>query len=417
MAGRVRPPARARERWIDSVTGQNVKRGTPGAVRSGALFVSASPGPKPREIVDIGAGEVGPARTSRAGRKSYPVTLTDREIRARARQVVKARRALERLDAQLRRRKKAADLPGVRAIKPAGRKAADQYLARNAEFYSQFTAAGLDVQDQLREWADAQTTNCSGRSRKQCRLPESKAGERIFGSGGRNDQTVIRDLVRWIFSQANGRRWDGVEWGSVDEIDDALREAHAGAEANVGWQPLSAEVRWFPAMSGRFDAAQLASHPDLRDNPKALRVLAREANATTAKDAHRRLSEAYAAGSGCLTPETAKIVRMRIRLLAKIARAPELADGRAFCFKETSVQGAGEDLEGVEAGACEFPTIIEDSRRIAAACSDGYDPAWPLDAKLRQFEVEALPAAVQRARRGDAPRFVMPSPEPLDIPF
>jgi hypothetical protein len=411
MARSKKTRARARERWVDTITGEPVTPGSAGAVRAGGYVARARPREgEPLETIEVAEGELGKER------RTWAVEVDDATIRARAREVAKRRKALEKIGRDVRKRK-TERIPGLSATFKGGRIAADLYLGRNADFYSQFSE--VDAGDMLREWAGGEMVR-AGRSKRLVRFDQTKRGREILKpKRGATSIAMIRDLVRWQFGQASPRRWEAVDWGRLrgfDDADDALREAHARNEGAVGWSSLApAEPYWYPPLSGLYSGAELMAHPDVRDNPKAQAILSADLNAQAARTARERLEKAYEGARRCIEPDAARAVRRRIRLLRKIEREPEIADDRAFCFREVEAVGFGEDVGAVEAGACDFPTLVEDSRRLADACAVApYDPAWALGADLRSWEVESLPRAVRAARGTRAPVFVSPEP---DIPF
>lgn len=264
----------------------------------------------------------------------------------------------------------------------SARKAAVAFYRANELFF----AYVRDPVDGLRAWADGIDVR-SGRATR--RLVDTKAGRAILGAPQGAPQ--IQAALRWVFGRAKGRRWDAVDWGAIDRLEELIEPYFEAPDREASmpgiyWRPVDRVV------------------PFSERTPQQLAMLdADEAVALAEKESRLRLQEAvsdlrttYSETRDCLSPALRRKVEIRIAEWSKWARDPEKVPEYA-CEPDASTGGY----------VCDWPLVTGELRELRGACRHAYDPDWlesqrdepgfPPSADLEQ--VEQVPELV------DAPVF------------
>ena len=264
------------------------------------------------------------------------------------------------------------------------------------------------------------------------RLAETTKGAKILsaakGRGLGGNKPLLLAVLTWIFSQAKTKRYADVPWTSIESLNDQLDEAleMASDPSEVARFRSAQSTPVYPASSGRYDRGELVRHPDVQASPRAVAVAEADANLDLLTNVLGQLEAAYAAGRRCLAPEMRRTVLRRLRYLKqleahphRIASADICAHARTEASAEllTALAEAGQELEEYDP-ACTFPLLIEDTRRLAQVCEEGYEANWPAEAASEWSEhperyetrLQATPPAVLRRVATQRPLFTSDAP-------
>ncbi|MEE8309957.1 MAG: DUF3560 domain-containing protein, partial [Hyphomicrobium sp.] len=416
--GPARARGRAREQWVDAVTGEPVRAGTPGAIPSGDFVVRTRPRKgAPLQTVEIEPDELGEA--------SYRIDMTAAELASRASQVAQKQRKSQALEKKLGKLKGKQEIPGIRSTFRTASSAAEEFLRLNEFFYAPVMNESVDITDAARDWADQQEVwvprkgRARGSGKDQgyyARLHETAKGKQILaaqdGPGGR--QALLMAILTWIFSQVKSKKWADVPWDKIDtlnsEIEDQIERQDAGSFAIA--DRADQQVVVYPAASGLYDDIDLARHPEVAARPRARASIEARVNLEITEQARQRLEAAFEKAKQCLTPDARKTVQRRIRYLRKLEKNPLRISSASICAHARS-QSSLELMAALESGggeveerevACTFPLLIEDTKRLARTCESGYQDTWPVDEASRwldeperyEAELESAPLVLTR---------------------
>lgn len=363
---------RAYREYVDVLTGQRFAGPKSGAIASGR-YVARKRVNGRTVLVVVDREYVNPKGAS------FPV---DRD----------ADPELERAAKRLLERRKSKRPKGVRTTF-RGSKQAAEILYSNNPFYAE--AAEADPTDAVVEWMDFTVKRGRGRSK----FANTRTGKTIAAALQTRPTHAIKLALQWIVGQSRTRRWSEVDWRAVDEFNAALREAwergrDSGAYLAKGWTS-GGGMSWYPATSGRMrpgDTATGAEREVVRTSQEAGQLA----------EIEEELVLAVKAGKKCLTPPDRKIVNRRIKRVRWLMEHPKLIADSGFC---------GEKDEAV----CTYGSLLEDARKLRAACERPYDPDWPVHAATeaasegddrRLFD---FPGVVRREAEERAPRRSKPT--------
>jgi hypothetical protein len=428
-----RSRGRAREQWLDPITGQPVPAQSPGAVPSGA-FVARARARKgaPLQTVEIERQELGPA--------SYRIELTADELAVRARLQAEELRKERALETKLAKLKGKQAIPGIRETYRSASAAARDFLVLNEFYYAPVVDGVIDFYDAAREWADGQEVWVprKGRSRGSGRdagynerLSKTTKGRKLLETPGQTG--LLAAVLTWIFSQTASKRWDDVDWHRIeslnDQIDDAIETqdaGHAARGARSGHESLL-----FPAASGVYEGDELARHPEVQALPRARATVEGRLNVEALIEAKDQLEAAYKVAKPCLAPDVRRVIAKRLRYLRHLERNPIRIEAASICAHARATV-SGDLVAALEAGggsiedrslSCTFPLLIEDTKRLTRTCEEGYSPDWPADEVGRwgedpeRFEshLEATPEPLRaRAYRAPVPSSIDGALEAFD---
>jgi hypothetical protein len=430
-----RARGRARERFVDPITGQPVPAKTVGAVPTGDFFARArARKDAPLRDVPIAVDELGIA--------SYAIDMTQDELIDRARTVAKAEAEDRELEVQLSKLKGKQALPGVTGTFRTAGQAAEAFVRANELYYYPATEDG-DIIDPIKEWMTDQEVWVPKKGRGKGSLREegymqrlhetTKGAKMLARMGAEGDRDRLISALTWVFSQARSKRYADVEWSRIDELNAQL-DAHfdkVGMREDAQNYRASQPEVIYPAASGVYERRELLSHPDVARKPRALAVVEAEVNLEELARVTAELETAYKAGRSCMAPELRRAVLRRLRYLRELIAHPTRISTASICAHEPRRLSAEAAALAEESGvgieeldpACVFPLLVEDSRRLARVCADGYDPDWPVAEAQRweqepeRFEtyLEASPPAVLRRPASQVAMFEPEPPPPAPL--
>jgi hypothetical protein len=411
---------RAREQYIDPITGEPVPSSTPGAIASGGYIVRTRPR-KGSPLVTV------PIDPDELGAPTYEIEITAQQLAERARTAAEALRDDKKLERELGALKGKQAIPGVAETFRNAGSAARKFLELNEGYYSPIAAGLVDFGDASRDWADTQEVwvprkgRGKGSAKEQgymARLIDTKKGQRVLGvgigAGTGGFEARLLAILTWIFSQTASKRWAEVDWHRIEALNDRIDEAieqndlgPAAARARGGQQTPT-----YPAASGIYTGSELIAHPSVQASPRARATVEANVNLERLSAVRARLQEAYKAGRSCLPPDVRRAVNRRLRYLKELERHPIRISTAAICAHARS-ESSAELLAALEEGggaiqdrelACTFPLLVEDSDRLARVCEDGYSADWPTeevaaweaDPYRHELQLEATPLAVRR---------------------
>jgi len=337
------PPPKTPEgrlEFVDLATGEPRAPAEPGTAATGRVVVDVEGASVPVDPEDlIGFGAPPDPRKRR-----YSVDLegpTDYRAQARRKGAAKRKRPKP-----IRRPRVA----GLRATFKSTSEAARIFYDENASFFDHVR----DPIDGLRSWADGVDVR-TGRKTSR-RLSKTAAGRAIFGA--RMGEPQIKAALRWVFAQAEGRRWDRVPWREISGLEDAL-EPYFEAPTS-GAESATRGLVWRPNI-GPVDAKTLDALPS---NVRQ-RVRDYEAHVEI-KEALSELKDAYRRTSECIPAPLRRTALHRIKAWSSWAKAPSEIPGYA-CEPDPTTGGH----------TCNYPVIAGELRALRRACDDAYDPDWP----------------------------------------
>lgn len=411
LEGPVAPDVtRASESLVDPITGE--RSAGVAAVPSGRYYVRAGTGKASQMVdVEIAGSELGSPRTT------YKVNLEPAELRRRAEAIIESRQQRKAVAKSLKRLKGKSDLPGIAGTFRSAGKAAANFLADNELYFMPYTEGVVDTDDAFRDWADKQEVFVSRKTKPgyYARLADTTKGEKILrkpGAKGGGATGRLLNVLTWIFSQTPSKRYADVDWHRIEALADSLREALDNTDGAV--VQTSVDIV-YPVASGRYDATQLLAHPDIQAKPRTLAYAQAQVNSERIHEALTDLENAFDANKECMSPMLRNAVQARLTYLRRLESDPTMIATASICayLPQGDVSGdmiaqleeLGGDLSLLETQlACNFPTIIEDSRRLAAACElGGYDSAWPVQqaaewsregTRAAEAKLETLPKGV-----------------------
>ena len=331
-------------------------------------------------------------------------------------------------------------IPGIRGTFRTAGKAAEEFLRLNEGYFAPIAEESIDSEDLFIDWGDSQEVWVPRKGRGKGslreegydqRLAETKKGQRVLDNS-QTQAAMLRSVLTWIFSQTKSKRWADVDWHRVEALGDRLEQwlSKFGDEESLAMRMGQADLV-YPAASGIYEGEQLALHPDVQANPKALAAVQSELNLAAIAKVKDQLEEAFAKAKPCLAPDVQRVIRGRIKYLKELERKPTRISAANICAHASSelsndlimaIVESGGELQQQSVG-CVFPLLIEDSRRLAETCEQGYSVDWPVeeagewqeDPERFQEQLESTPAAVLRQVPMQAPVFD-PEPEPIPEP-
>lgn len=276
-------------------------------------------------------------------------------------------------------------------------KAAKEFYAANELFFDNV----LDPGDGLRDWADGIDVRTGKQTTR--RLVNTAAGRRILDA--RQGEPQILAALRWVFNQAQGRRWDAVQWGEIDRLEESLQPLYETPSEREAGTP---GLYWRPVV-GDATAAQLEDLTPTQREQLAEWESAEEVRLTLAE-----LREAYARNLDCLSPKTRRIVQRRIEAWNRWARDPSKIPEYA-CEPDEATGGY----------TCNYPSVSGELRELRSACERAYDPDWAepegraaalgfpdLSRGAEDPRVEPAPVELARFRQLEADGRAYGGPEP-----
>jgi hypothetical protein len=226
----------------------------------------------------------------------------------------------------------------------------------------------VDIADAARDYMDRIEVR---RGKGHIKLNKSPIGVKILAA--RSGSAVVRGLLRYLFSRAAGKRWRAVPWSDV--------EGFAGVVADA----LGVTKPSLPIVAGQDppDVALARARAEL--GPREAATFARSLRADELRTLADRLERALEHADECLSGQQVAGVRQRLRAIRRWVRQPdEVPDWACVGSEET------------EGTSCALPGLLEDVKRIEAACRVDYDPQWPARGpKAGRIQNPAAPTIAQ----------------------
>ncbi len=383
---------RARREHRDLVTGARAKPGAAGSVETGLYVMRLRPEKgEPFEVVEVEREDLDPTRDMLGmAAKTRPYYV------GQARTAARGRKRFEKEQERRLKRLEAGRVKGVKASFASARKGAEELFQQNIDFYEPILDADPDPGDYLDRWFDTNEVKVGRRWR---RLRETKRGQELERLHYENfGKEAILQSLAYILGKARARRWDAVDWNSIETYNDALIRAYE-SRREQGWGESGATAFQLPyaarGLPKEIEAMQ--ADPELRQQFSWL----------DARDELRqvadRLEEAYKRNRKCIGTEARKTIRERIKQFRAWSEDPALVPGFA-CISD--------------AVYCRFPAAWREVEEVRAACETDYDPEWPLKLSDREaLDLGVLPPEEHIGRPREAPAAAA-APEPeLDLPW
>ncbi len=348
-------------RYVDAVTGQQVRQGDAGAVFSGVVVPYSVGGSPVTTWVPVPADKVGTKSFSfgiKDGWNYGDVEKLGEEIRAKE----KAAKKLYKLRPTTKQ-----SVPGVTETYRNAAAGVDLFLEMNAGFIQSIDYTGAE--DEIRSFIDGFQVR-RGRARKDgsyshTRLVDTKKGREIVDAFRSGDEQGAREFLIWLFSRNRGKRWREVDWAAVDALGDILAESCDEQKERSRDKLMSCTGwTWYPP------GAELRPLKERLDDltPKAKAQLQNQIYTDELTGLVGDLRRSLKKAKDCLPPQTREVVKKRIAYLAKMAKEPWRVDGATIC---------GADPEsGYQ--FCGFPAIEAEVVQLRKTCEFGYVPDWPL---------------------------------------
>lgn len=372
----------------DLVTGERVRPGTPGSMATGHYVMRIRPGPsEPFEVVEIDREDLDPSKdTFGVAKETYGRYRDDAAAQARARA-----RELKRMPTF--ERDEEPRIPGARATFDDPPQALDLFLDHNPSLW---VVDWADVYDGVRDWMDRIQPGKRGK-----RFNKTARGQEIlelFRDG--LDTKGLHELLLYMFGQADGRRWENVNWMMIEELVEIFAEgardyvAQGGDPADIqGGIPA---VVWLPPATGFHGRSkEFVEALDERGQEYYRRYQASQDLYGLASVLKRLLRE----NRRCLSASERRVVRSRIETIERWAQRPdEMPEWACASFREPTA-------------ICDLLGINAEVDKLRTACELGYDAGWPLGSRNKapwEPGLGVLPQAAELARA---------KPEDLDLPW
>lgn len=339
----------ARWEFVDLATGEPTTPASPhDPVPDGTA-------PSGRLVADFGGVQVEVDREDLAGppigrhprEQRFPFDLESPvDYRARARAKAKAERSREkRLARKMPQRKQP-----YRLTFNSSKAAAAEFYRENELFFDYVT----DPIDGLRSWMDGIETTI-GRTRVNRKLNHTEWGRKIDSQ--KHAQHAIEAALQYVFGRSRRRRWDEVEWGLIDALEEHLLPYFEAPDR----APHTRGLYWRPA------AVIAPTHRELDAlSPEARTELTAEEGAAEVREALEALEDAYARNRDCIDPARRAVVERRISAWRRWVRDPSQIPDYA-CEPDPKTGGY----------TCDYPSVAGELRQLRRACEIPYDPNWP----------------------------------------
>jgi len=331
----------ARLEFVDVVTGEPVRPAPPDRVESDG---AAPTGRVVAEIEGIeveidpedlvGGGEGHP----RERRFRFDIeSPTDYPARAREKAAVRAK-------ARVRKPKKP---QAFHATFRSAKEAAREFYVANENFFDHV----LDPFDGLREWMDGVEVKLGRSTRRLSRTP---TGQRILTE--QHAEYAIQQALVYVFGKARGRRWDAVDWRSIELLGAALEPYF---EQPSGDEPSRGGLYWRPVVgtATRDQLDELSA--ETREQLEAWE------GAEEIGSALADLRVTYERNRECISPGLRRVVERRIAEWERWQSDPKQIPAYA-CEPDERTGGY----------TCNYPSIAGELHQLERACQAEYDADW-----------------------------------------